>query len=168
MEGKITLTLTDRKGVIAPGALEERMAQAAPLLEKAVTGDPVYRDFLGWRMVDESAGPERVAYLQEQAARVRADADAFVVIGIGGSNQSSRAAIKALRPEGGPAILWAGNTISAAEMARTLEELEALGLTVPGTVKLMWELRQRGLDVPLSTLTVDECANALAAHFAGK
>ena len=49
-----------------------------------------------------------------------------------------------------------------------VEELEALGLTVPGTVKLMWELRQRGLDVPLSTLTVDECAQALAAHFAGK
>lgn len=124
MEGKITLTLTDRKGVIAPGVLEERMAQAAPLLEKAVAGDPVYRDFLGWRTVDESAGPERVAFLQEQAARVRADADAFVVIGIGGSNQSSRAAIKALRPAGGPAILWAGNTISAAEMARTLQELD--------------------------------------------
>ena len=49
-----------------------------------------------------------------------------------------------------------------------VEELEALGLTVPGTVKLMWELRKRGLDVPLSTLTVDECAQALAARFAGK
>ena len=54
------------------------------------------------------------------------------------------------------------------EIFTHVAELEALGLTVPGTVKLMWELRQRGLDVPLSTLTVDECANALAAHFAGK
>ena len=124
MSGKITLTLTDQKGVVAPGALEAKMAQAAPLLEKAVAGDPVYRDYLGWRTVDESAGPERVAFLQERAARVRADADAFVVIGIGGSNQSSRAAVKALRPVGGPAILWAGNTISAAEMARTLRELD--------------------------------------------
>ena len=52
------------------------------------------------------------------------DCDAFVVIGIGGSNQSSRAAVKALRPKDGPAILWAGNTISACEMARTLEELD--------------------------------------------
>lgn len=120
----ITLTLTDRGGVIPPGALERKMAEAAPLLEKAVAGDPAYAGFLGWRTVDESAGPARVAFLEEQAAGVRADADAFVVIGIGGSNQASRAAIRALRPKGGPAILWAGNTISAAEMARTLEELD--------------------------------------------
>ena len=51
------------------------------------------------------------------------------------------------------------------EIFTHVEELEALGLTVPGTVKLMWELRRRGLDVPLSTLTVDECAAALADHF---
>jgi len=109
---------------LAPGELEAKMTAAAPVLAAAAAGDPKYYDFLGWRTVDENAGPERVEFLLEQAARVRADADAFVVIGIGGSNQASRAAIKALRPKGGPAILWAGNTISACEMARTLEELD--------------------------------------------
>ena len=121
---EITLSLIDRKNVIAPGELEARMNRAAPLLAEAVAGEARYQPFLGWHSVDESAGPERVRWLRQQADRVRADGDALVVIGIGGSNQSSRAAIKALRPKDGPAILWAGNTISACEMARTLEELD--------------------------------------------
>lgn len=123
MDG-ITLSFTDARPVLAPGALEEQVRAAAPLLAEAAAGEERYRDNLGWHSVDEAAGPERVDFLLEQAARVRTDADAFVVIGIGGSNQASRAAVKALRPEGGPAILWAGNTISACEMARTLRELD--------------------------------------------
>ncbi len=125
MDRSITLTYTDLRGVIAPGELEERCRQAAPILARAVAGDPRYADFTGWRTVDESAGPDRVAFLQQQARRVRQDADAFVTIGIGGSNQSSRAAIKALRPKDGPAMLWSGNTISAREMADTLARLDS-------------------------------------------
>lgn len=124
MKQMLSLTLTDRRSVLAADELERRLSDAAPILEKTVAGDPKYAESLGWHTVDESAGAERVDFLLEQAARVRADADAFVVIGIGGSNQSSRAAIKALRPKNGPAVLWAGNTISACEMARTLRELD--------------------------------------------
>ena len=94
----ITLSFTDRKQVLAPGALEEKLRACAPILAAAVAGEERYANVLGWRTVDETAGPERVAFLLEQAARVRADADAFVVIGIGGSNQAARAAVKALRP----------------------------------------------------------------------
>ena len=130
MDRSITLTYTDLRGVIAPGELEERCRQAAPILARAVAGDPRYTGFTGWRTVDESAGPDRVAFLQQQARRVRQDADAFVTIGIGGSNQSSRAAIKALRPKDGPAMLWSGNTISAREMADTLARLEVTGAKV--------------------------------------
>ena len=86
MDG-ITLSFTDARPVLAPGALEEQVRAAAPLLAEAAAGEERYRDNLGWHSVDEAAGPERVDFLLEQAARVRADADAFVVIGIGGSNQ---------------------------------------------------------------------------------
>ena len=88
MDG-ITLSFTDARPVLAPGALEEQVRAAAPLLAEAAAGEERYRDNLGWHSVDEAAGPERVDFLLEQAARVRADADAFVVIGIGGSNQAS-------------------------------------------------------------------------------
>ena len=42
-------------------------------------------------------------------------------------------------------------------------ELRSMGLTVPDTVALLYDLRQEGLDVPLTALTVDECADAVAA-----
>ncbi len=42
-----------------------------------------------------------------------------------------------------------------------VEELRKVGLTVPQTTALLWELRQEGLDVPLDALSDEECAQAL-------
>ena len=42
-----------------------------------------------------------------------------------------------------------------------VEELRQVGLTVPQTVQLLWELRQAGRDVPLDALSDEECAQAL-------
>ena len=42
-----------------------------------------------------------------------------------------------------------------------VEELKAVGLTVPETTQLLWELRQEGLNVPLDALSDEECAQAL-------
>lgn len=42
-----------------------------------------------------------------------------------------------------------------------VEELRAVGLTVPETVELCYELRQDGLELPLDALSVEECAQAL-------
>lgn len=122
--GDITLTFAGGRTGLTEEILAQRVQVAAPLLAEVLAGEEQYQDNLGWFSVDEAAGPERVDFLLEQAARVRADADAFVVIGIGGSNQAARAVVKALRPESGPAILWAGNTISACETARLLKELD--------------------------------------------
>ena len=44
-----------------------------------------------------------------------------------------------------------------------VEELHAVGLTVPDTTQLLWALRQEGLDVPLDALSDEECAEALKA-----
>jgi len=42
-----------------------------------------------------------------------------------------------------------------------VEELRGLGLTVPETTELLYELRASGWDLPLDALTVDECAAAI-------
>ncbi|MEH2937527.1 energy-coupling factor transporter ATPase [Lawsonibacter sp. JLR.KK007] len=42
-----------------------------------------------------------------------------------------------------------------------VEELRRVGLTVPQTTALLWELRQEGYDVPLDALSDEECAQAL-------
>ncbi len=47
------------------------------------------------------------------------------------------------------------------QVFQDVEGLKAVGLTVPDTVQLMWELRQEGLDVPLDALSDEECALAL-------
>ena len=42
-----------------------------------------------------------------------------------------------------------------------VEELQKVGLTVPQTTQLLWELRQAGYNVPLDALSDEECAQAL-------
>ena len=42
-----------------------------------------------------------------------------------------------------------------------VEGLRAVGLTVPQTTELLWELRQEGLPLPLDALSDEECAQAL-------
>ncbi len=124
MENKIELTILDKKNFLNEDEFKSKLSEMAPLLEAAKKGEKEYKNFLGWLSVDETAGEEHLKSLCLQADQVRKDADVFVVIGIGGSNQASRAAIHALRPQNGPEIIWTGNTISAMEMKRTLEELE--------------------------------------------
>ena len=47
------------------------------------------------------------------------------------------------------------------DVFQRVEELKAVGLTVPETTQLLWELRRAGADVPLDALSDDECAQAL-------
>ena len=42
-----------------------------------------------------------------------------------------------------------------------VEELKAVGLTVPETTELLWELRKAGVEVPLDALSDEECAKTL-------
>ena len=52
--------------------------------------------------------------------------------------------------------------VPSEEIRRRVDDaLKAVGLTVPETVELCWELRQDGLDLPLDALTDEECAQAL-------
>ena len=49
------------------------------------------------------------------------------------------------------------------EIFTRVDELRSMGLTVPDTVDLLDRLRRAGLDVPLTALTVEECADAILA-----
>ena len=49
---------------------------------------------------------------------------------------------------------------------QNVDGLRSLGLEVPEPVALLYELRQAGVDVPLTALTVDECAEVLKALLA--
>ena len=47
------------------------------------------------------------------------------------------------------------------EVFQDVEGLKRVGLCVPETTELLWQLRQAGLDVPLDALSDEECADAL-------
>ena len=52
------------------------------------------------------------------------------------------------------------------EVFSQIELLRREGLTAPATVRLLQTLREAGYDVPLTALTVDECADAVAGLLA--
>ena len=47
------------------------------------------------------------------------------------------------------------------QVFRQVEALKSVGLTVPETTELLWQLRQAGVDIPLDALSDEECAQAL-------
>ena len=55
-------------------------------------------------------------------------------------------------------VAWRG---SRPGLARVRELLHRLGLSAPETVELCWQLRKAGQELPLDTLTIEECAQAL-------
>ncbi len=54
------------------------------------------------------------------------------------------------------------------EVFSRVEELRSMGLTAPDTVALLYDLRQEGWDVPLTALSVEDCAQAVAAAIPAK
>lgn len=76
----------------------------------------------GWFHCAEAA--QQLELIKAKAAEIRQNADVFVLVGVGGSNQAARAVIESVKKPGGPAILYAGNTLSAHGVAQTLEAIE--------------------------------------------
>ena len=52
-------------------------------------------------------------------------------------------------------------------MFAQVDRLHELGLAAPDTVELLHLLREAGMDVPLTGLTVDECADTICRAFGG-
>ena len=46
-----------------------------------------------------------------------------------------------------------------------VETMRSLGLDVPATTETLWEMKKAGVDVPLSALSIEDCAEAIAALF---
>lgn len=108
---------------VAEDELVSYMDEHADVLARCQAGEDRYADSLGWLSIDEWASDailDRTCALAEQ---IRSMADTFVVIGVGGSNNGSRSVQAALAPEGAR-LVWAGNTLSAWELNRVLDELE--------------------------------------------
>lgn len=108
---------------LGPRGEEKELLAACQDIWKTLQARPAcYRDSLGWLDCDE-ATEGYLPLVKEKAAQWRAKADTLVVVGVGGSNQAARGVIDALGADG-MRVIWAGNTLSAYEVERTLKALE--------------------------------------------
>ena len=116
---------------------------AAPDLQAAVSALKVLKegtgkgnDFIGWVGLPENYDRDEFARIKAAAKRVREDAEAFVIIGIGGSYLGSRAAIELLcsprynELKKGPAVYFIGNGISGEDLAEVMELVKGKSLYV--------------------------------------
>lgn len=97
-------------------------------------------DYLGWIDLPTNYDQEEFARIKKAAEQIRADSDALIVIGIGGSYLGARAAIEMLshsfynelpqEQRRGPAIYYAGNNISSTYITHLLELLDGKDFSV--------------------------------------
>ena len=110
------------------------------VLARCQAGEERHAGSLGWLHVDDWASDERLDRIEELAGRLREAADTFVLIGVGGSNNAARAALCALGARDGSLdgthrVVYAGNTLSAFELRRVLEDLEGRNVVIDCVAK---------------------------------
>ena len=120
----LSIRLEDRAAWLAEEEIAAAVRTNAPVLEAVKTGEPQYRESLGWLDVDTWAGDDWLERYESLARTIREEATALVVVGIGGSNQAARAVVDAIGEKDGLKIVWAGNSISAHSIRQALAELE--------------------------------------------
>lgn len=104
--------------------LSHMMGKHKEVLKVAQVGEEQYRESQGWLSVEEWANDEIITEVEQLAKKVQREADVFVLIGVGGSNNAARSVIEGLQKEGGTKILYAGNTLSPHSINEILQKLE--------------------------------------------
>ena len=112
----IKLDITKAACFLEKGAVESFEPKVAEAQKALENGTCPGNDFLGWLHLPSSITPAFLDELQACADTLRANCEAIVVAGIGGSYLGARAVIEALSPafgkKKGAEILFAGNNIS--------------------------------------------------------
>lgn len=121
---EIGFSVVDKSGTFNEYTLKKQVIRNINALQNAQKGESCYENGLGWHDVEDWAGEKWLSICEKEAAKIKGKADAFVVIGIGGSNQSARAVYEAIGKKSDVELIWAGNSISAQSVIEILEKLE--------------------------------------------
>ena len=117
----MNLKTTGLKGFVQPRELENMAAMMDTVNEVLVSRKGAGNDFLGWLDLPVDYDKEEFARIKAAAARIQADSDVLVVIGIGGSYLGARAAVEfckgqmynGVREKGIPEVYFVGSNISS-------------------------------------------------------
>lgn len=128
----------DFKNVLSYVGEKEILASVAEntgLFQKINQGQKASADVLGWFDVASLMDEALLEKIETKARHIRENGDIFILIGIGGSNQGARAAIKAMRPEYAavpdkPQIIYAGNNLAVDYLKSVLKQAEGKSVYV--------------------------------------
>ncbi len=127
----ICLDITKAAQFLNEGAVKAYEPQIKAAQEALENGTCPGNDFLGWLHLPSSISPEFLDEVQATADVLRANCEAIVVAGIGGSYLGARAVIEALgnsfawliKDDKNPSILFAGNNIGEDYLSELTEYL---------------------------------------------
>ena len=128
----ISLDITKAAQFLNAGAVEAFEPQVKAAQEALENGTCPGNDFLGWLHLPSSITPAFIQELQDCANVLRANCEAIVVAGIGGSYLGARAVIEALgnsfawliKEQKNSTILFAGNNIGEDYLAELTDYLK--------------------------------------------
>lgn len=119
--------------------LEALQPQIREASKKTLNKSGAGSDFLGWRDLLLNPNAALLEDVQQTAERIRAEADVFLCIGIGGSYLGAKAVIEALTPyfptdqdgkKGSPEVVFAGHQMSGAYLRDLLRYLDGKSVYV--------------------------------------
>ena len=130
----VSLQLDFVKGFLQDHEMDQAQPFIASIHQQLHEGTAPGSDFLGWLRLPSETLRRGVEPILSAAAAIQEQADALVVIGIGGSYLGARAAFEWLKPDyynqltrsvrGGPELYFVGNHISSDAVQDLLRVLE--------------------------------------------
>ena len=111
----ISINTKDAQVAVSQAAIEALLPEGRQAFDTLVHGTGAGNDFIGWLRLPTETSPELLADIEATARALRAECEAVVCIGIGGSYLGAKAVIEALTPAfgktEGPEVLFAGQNI---------------------------------------------------------
>ncbi|MBN2853120.1 MAG: glucose-6-phosphate isomerase [Clostridia bacterium] len=97
------------------------------MIQNVMHGTIGIRESLGWLHVEENTSDEVITDILEIADEIRQNANAFVIVGVGGSNRAAQSVIEGLglnKFDSTIKIYYAGNNLSGDELQTLFKELD--------------------------------------------
>jgi glucose-6-phosphate isomerase len=123
----ITVDLKRTNRIVTEHELEKALTLAEQAGKQVANRTCKGSEWLGWQSILETPNDAELDEITSHAAKIREDADIFIVCGIGGSYTGAMAVIEALNPvfkNNGPEILFAGHHMGSKYLKELLEYLD--------------------------------------------
>ncbi len=116
------LDISRGQALLFKDEMDRKVQKAGEICRDIISNFDKDKGLKGW--LDPYHAQPVMDKMQSKAEEIGKNADIFILVGVGGSNQAARAVIKALPKNRKPAILYAGNTLSASYLSNILEVIK--------------------------------------------